>query len=587
VHPAHRFIALAATIAAVALASAAQAAQPGLFISSYELGRVDQGLSTGAKEITMLVHWPSSQPDKPNQLDKAYMDALTAAVLRINNAGRGVHLIFAGSPPWANGGHSDDLNYAPTPDHDQDFADWIASVVKEIKQAGGKVDRIQPWNEPDDPQYWKPQPSDVNRYASMLSKTYDAVKDPAKGDPRVQVMTAATAGNDYRWLEQLFPLAPGKFDAVAVDNTNSCATAGPDSVYREADGRLGRFTYMGFLEVLKVMDAHGLQNMPLIFASSAWSSTNGGPTSCTRGSFAGLKPDGVSEDEQARLMKVAFSCMANYARIPVIEWFRLEDTSDDPLNEFNHYGLFRVDGSPKPSLQAFKDLVASNGGSPGFCADLTPATVQIVQPVAGQKFDDRLDFQVKASDADGVGLARLSLYSPLSTNSIRNFTGTVNNDQVYGMTPWFGSRDLPLGKHTLRVDALDTNGNVASATVEVEKVKAGSLKGTRTVRYATPKKPLSKSCTQKARKRTCTVNFGTVQGVQPGPTISGKVNVEWQWRNKKRKWRKLVGGTKPANKPLVFTATLPQRGNWRVRAVFEGSGEYKSGSSRYYTFTAR
>jgi hypothetical protein len=287
-------------------------------------------------------------------------------------------------------------------------------------------------------------------------------------------------------------------------------------------------------------------------------------------------------------MRTSFACLANYPRVPVAEWFRLEDDDDDPLNEYNHYGLFRVDGSSKPSLSAFKDLAASNGGAPGFCADLTPPTIKIIAPVPGQRFEDRVDFRVSANDVGGVGLARVSLLSDLTPDLIRHFTDSLANDQVYGLAPWFGSRDLKLGKHTLRVAALDKNGNVANATVEVEKVKPGTLRGTRAARYAMPKKVLAKNCTKKARPRKCTANFGLLKpAVAGGPSINGKVSVEWQWFNKKRQWRKLAGGTKSANKPLTFTATLPQKGRWRVRVVYKGAEEYKGTTSKFFTFTAK
>ena len=166
----------------------------------------------------------------------------------------------------------------------------------------------------------------------------------------------------------------------------------------------------------------------------------------------------------------------------------------------------------------------------------------------------------------------------LSVDSIRNFD-PLPDGQVYGLTPWFASRDLKVGKHALRVDAVDRNGNVGTVSVAVEKVRPGTLKGTRAARYTRAR--------VRCRGRTCTADFGRLAAVKAGPSIGGKVSVEWQWRNKKRKWRKLLGGTKAANKPLVFTAKLRKKGHWRVRAVYKGSGQYKAVKSKFVNLTAR
>jgi len=581
-------LALATTLLALAFAATAQAASPGLVVSGYDPADVDRGLATGAREIVLFVNWASFEPVSAGAVDASLASALTGAVKQVNAAGRRVLLIVNGAPPWANGGRTDDADYPPLPERDQDFANFVGRLVHDIHAAGGRVDRLQPWNEPDDPQFWKSQSPDVDRYVSLLTKTYDAVKDPLRGAPGVQVFAASTAGHNYTWIDQLLTKAGGKLDGVAVDIASSCATDGPDKLYRETDGRLGRFAFVGFLEVLKVLEQHGVPNMPLLVPIMGVSSTGGGPTSCARGAFAGKKPSGVSEAEQARLLKAQYQCLANYPRIVGANWFRLEDTAGDPdSDEFDHYGLYRVDGSAKPALQAFKDVVAADGGKPVPCADLKAPNVHISAPSPGQRFEDRLDLQVRASDRGGVGLARISLFSSKDPLLIRSFTKDLVNSRVYGLTPWYGSRQLEVGKHVLRVVALDKNGNRGSASVEVEKVAPGTLRRTRSARFVLPKRVLAKNCTTRLRPSRCTANFGRLKPVTAGPSIQDKVAVEWQWLNTKGRWRKLIGGTRPANKALVFRATLPKRGAWRVRAVYAGADEYKGVRSRFFTFTVR
>ena len=576
-------IAIATTLGALVFASPAPAASPGLVVSGYDRADIDRGLATGAREIVLFASWAAFQPAGRDQLDAPLVDILATAVKQVNAAGRRVLLIVNGAPPWANGGHTDDNDYPPLPAHDQDYANFVARLVHDIHAAGGKVDRLQPWNEPDDPQHWKGETSNVDHYVSMLTKTYDAVKHPLTGAPSVQVFAASTAGHHYAWIDELLTKAGGKLDGVAVDVASSCATDGPDKLYRAADGRLGRFTFVGFVEVLRVLEQHGLPNMPLIVPIMGVSSTGGGPTSCARGEFAGKKPSGVSEAEQARLLKAQYQCLASYPQVVSADWFRLEDTSADPDSaELNHYGLYRVDGSAKPALQAFKDIAADGGGKPGPCADLAAPNVHIGSPLRGQRFEDSLDIQVRASDRGGVGLARISLLA--DNKLIRSFTRDVVNSRTYGLTPWVRSRDLTLGKHTLRVVAVDKNGNRGSASVEVERVAPGTLQRTRAVRFALPKRVLATPCT---RLLPCTADFGRLKAVSRGPSLPGKVAVEWQWLNKQGRWRKLVGGDKPATKALLFSAALPRRGSWRVRVTYPGGGEYKPARSRFFAFSVR
>jgi len=593
-------LAAAAVLAVLLTGPPAHAASPGLVISGFDIPRVQQAISTGAEEIAMFVPWQSMQPNNPNQaIDKAYMDALTAAVREINQANRRVLLIFNGTPPWANGGQTDP-DYAPVPEHVGDYASFIARVVRDLHDAGLHVDRIQPWNEPDDPNYWKPWPEDIDRYVSMLVATYDAVKNPATGDPSVQVFAASTAGNHADWIDQLLTKSNYKLDGVAVDSASSCGTDGPDKLYRDPDGRIGRFAFMGFLEVLEVLDKHGRPNMPLIFAVMGISSTNGGPTSCARGSFAGQKPSGVSDAEQARLLKAEYQCLANYPRVTGADWYRLEDTVGDPDSaEFDHYGLYyaNADGTlstrPKPSLAAFKEIVAGGGGPAAFCADLIAPAINVISPTPNQQFDDRIDIRATASD-DNVGLGRISFFVDSAGDSIRNYTEALANGAEVGLTPWFGSRELALGKHTVRVMAVDRNGNQAAVEVPVEKVPAGTLATTLLPRLALPKRVLARNCTTRPRRgatRRCSADFGMLakpaDRAATAPSIPGKVRFEWEWRNAKRKWRKLIGGLVPAAKPLKVTVKIPKRGKWRVRVVYPGGGVYKPVTSKWVAFTAK
>ena len=90
----------------------------------------------------------------------------------------------------------------------------------------------------------------------------------------------------------------------------ACLDRGPDEFYRE-NGVLARFTFLGYRTVRDTMAAHGDGGKPIWMSELGWSSTNGSPTSCTRGTWAGQKPSGVTEANQAAFLTKAYACLAN------------------------------------------------------------------------------------------------------------------------------------------------------------------------------------------------------------------------------------------------------------------------------------
>ena len=122
--------------------------------------------------------------------------------------------------------------------------------------------------------------------------------------------------------------------------------------------------------------------------------------------------------------------------------------------------------------------------------------------------------------------------------------------------------------------------------IPVVKVTAGSLKSTLTPQVKLKSKKIM------CKKRVCKV-AGSISRAKAAkaagavPSLGGKVAVEWQFRNKKGKWRKLVGGLKPANKPFTFKAKLKLKGKWRVRVVYQGQAPWKKATSQYIAFKVK
>jgi hypothetical protein len=409
----------------------------------------------------------------------------------------------------------------------------------------------------------------------MLKAAYAGIKS---GDPAATVVAGPMTGNDYSWLENLYTAgAQGSFDVVAVHTDTSCLDRGPDEFYRE-NGQLARFTFLGYRTVHDTMVAHGDGDKPIWMSELGWSSTNGGPASCTRGTWIGQKPSGVSEANQAAYLTKAYACLANDPYVTEAAWFTLRDTTGDPVDELNHYGLLRSDGTPKPALSAFRTVAAAGGGAAGSCGDFDAPAIRVIKPAPGQQFVDKLDLSAAATDG-GVGIARIT-FSFDGGHDIRNFTDGLTNGAPVGLAPWQGSGKLALGAHTVEVTALDKNGNTSTQSIPVTKVTTLAATLTPTFKLKTKK--------VKCTHRVCAVagslsrSAAAASGVVP--SLGGKVAVEWQFRNKQGKWRKLVGGLKPANKPFSFKAKLKLTGRWRVRLVYQGQAPWKKTSSKYLTF---
>ena len=567
----------------LAIPAGAQAAAPGVNIAGAPTpDRVSEALATGAKTVRIFALWrdfepsakgeyPAGQPD----LVKVYDDAIK----QLNAGGAQPLFVVTEAPQWANGS----TDPAVPPANPADFGDFLQRFAAHNK-AIGSVSGYEVWNEPDENQFWHPGP-DAAKYTAMLKAAYAGIK---AGDPSATVVAGPMTGNDYDWLNQLYANgAAGSFDVVAVHTDTACLDRGPDQFYRENGGLLARYTFLGYRTVHDTMVAHGDGGKPIWMTELGWSSTNGGPNSCTRGQWTGQKPSGVSEANQAAYLTQAYQCLANDPYVTQAAWFTLRDTSDIPVDELNHYGLLRTDGSPKPALAAFRAVAAAGGGAAAPCGDFDAPSIRVLKPTPGQQFVDKLDLSAAASDG-GVGIARITF--AVDTNvEIRNFTdGLVNNAPV-GLAPWQGSGKLGLGPHTIIVTALDKNGNTSTVQIPVVKVAAGALKST-----LTPAVKLKTKKVKCTKKRQCTIagsmsRSAAVKALKGAavPSLGGKVAVEWQFRNKKGKWRKLVGGLKPANKPFTFKAKLKNKGKWRVRVVYQGQAPWKKTQSKYLTFKVK
>src|SRR6266536_102031 len=291
---------------------------------------------------------------------------------------------------------------------------------------------------------------DAGHYAEILKAAYPKIK---AADPQAKVLLGPLTGNNYGFLQQVYASgAGGSFDAASVHTDTACLVEPPSSFYRE-DGKVARFTFLGFRTVHDVMVANGDGAKPIWMTELGWTTTT---STCARGMWAGQKASGVTEAVQAADLAQAYHCLAGYPYVEAALWFTLKDSSGNG-DELDHYGLQRLDGSHKPSWDAFHTVATQGDTLSGPCGDFDPPAITVKSPTANTKYVAALTLSAVATDATGV--ARVTFQD--DGKEIRNYTGSDVGSGKPVTLEWQGSKNLSYGPHTLTVIALDPQGNTS------------------------------------------------------------------------------------------------------------------------------
>lgn len=440
-----RLSALALTAMALAPASA-HAALAGLNITGGAAGgpQVPGALATGAKTIRVfVVYQGGTQPDAGTLA--AYDDMVNA----INAGGAKAVIVVSGQSPPS------DINA---------FADYMGFLAQ---RWAGKVAAWEVWNEEDSALWWGIEGGDPMAYAALLRAVYPKVH------PYGAVFFGPLTGNDYDFLQAVYQVlggsSAGAFDGVAVHTDTACSLVAPDQYQRTPDGHISRFSFLGFIEVRRVMVSHGDSGKPIWITEIGWGTSTG---VCQSGAFAGKKNAGVTEAQQAAYLALAWHCLGLYPYVTNALWFTFQDGG-----EATNYGLLRTDGSQKPSYAAFKNAVAGvdpDAGQP--CGDFDGPQIKILAPAEGDAYVKDLPIKVTASDPQGV--RRITIGTEKGV--IRHFDVSARRDAARAAafptsrTEGIDWQDihhtLGVGPHQIVVSAVDSTGNTTNAAVDVFKI---------------------------------------------------------------------------------------------------------------------
>ena len=532
-----RLYLLSIVLAALLVAPAAsQAATPGVNVAGIPNATdLDQAAATGAKTVRVFAV-------RSYFNDPATYTTFQGIVTMARARGMGVIFVLTGAADGSN-----------TPPDPAAFAAFAETFATSMRQAGGAT-AYEVWNEEDANDFWGAA-VDAARYAAILKAVYPRLK---AADPGAKVLLGPLTGNNYGFLEQVYAAgAGGSFDAASVHTDTACLVDPPSSFYRE-DGKVARYPFLGFRTVHDVMAAHGDGAKPIWMTELGWSTA---ASTCSRGMWAGQKAAGVSEAQQAANLKEAYHCLASYPYVESALWFTLKETSGQG-DELDHYGLQRLDGSHKPSWDAFRTVTTQGDTLSGPCGDFDAPSLTVTSPGANEQYVQVLTIAAVATDATSV--ARITFQA--DGKEIRNFTGADVGSGKPVQLEWQGAKNLAFGKHTITVIALDQQGNTSTQTVPVTRVK--KLKATlkTTIKLGKVKR--------KGRKASVSGRVGKTAAAG----LSGKVRVYWQ-QKRKGKWKTIHGGLKPANKPFTFRQKLKRSGTWRVMIKYVSVAPYKASTA--------
>ena len=454
-------IALAAFVALTALAATAlpaRAANSGLNL------RGDWAAPAAIADVQALhpawvrifLGWYAVEPRR-GVIDTSQLDYLARGFSELP-AGTKIVVDVVGTPAWATADGS--TNVASPPRHVSDYARFVAALAQRFK---GVVEAWEIWNEEDSNPYWL---GTVPEFVALLRAAYPAIK---AADPNAQVVIGGLVGNNSGFLSALYDAgARGSFDTVALHTDTGCLTRAPGDYVRDPNGQINRYSFLAYRGVRLVMVAHGDGAKRILMTEFGWDAT---ASICNQGGFAGQKPAGVSEADQASNLLAAYHCLAQDSYIEGAIWFQYRDQNSGP---YDHMGLLRVDGSRRPVFDAFQSYTTNGDQLTSPCGNFTGPLITILKPTTQSRYAGPLLIDVSATSPAGV--RRLTLLC--DGKKIRNFTDASAPTILSGKINWMGAKHLALGSHTIVVQALDPQRNVSQVSVVVLHVLATSSRAT-------------------------------------------------------------------------------------------------------------
>ncbi len=315
----------------------------------------DQAQAAGAGIVRTTVYWSRTAQTRPanasSPFDPAYrFDDIDEFVRNAALRGMEVMLTIWGTPPWANGGKSQ--NFAPTNVADLTrFARAVATRYSGKLSGYPFVHYYTVWNESNLGQFLSPQYDAKGRavapaiYAKLYRAAYAGIK---AGNPKALVGIGETSprGRDRplgraglqetespgKFAELLSKQKPAlKFDAWSHHPYSELGRA-PTQLVRWPNVNLPQLALFG----TRLDQWFKRKNIPI------WVTEYGHETKPG-------EPKGVTTSQQAAYVRQSLQMVAKVPRVQMYIWFILRDDPTSPWQS----GLLERNGAKKPSFAVF------------------------------------------------------------------------------------------------------------------------------------------------------------------------------------------------------------------------------------------
>jgi hypothetical protein len=321
---------------ALAMPVSAHAASPGVVPDlTWGTSAEDQTRTTRLLEranvrwVRLNISWSDAEPIK-GSYNASWLARYDRAVRLSRQAGARVILMISTSPAWA----SRSSNPEAPPHNRADYARFVRMIATRY---AGRVSAYEIWNEPDLKRFWPTGPSPL-QYALLLKAAYPAAK---AGDPAGKVLFGGLAGNDYRFLERALALVPDLGSYFDVMGVHPYTWYRPESLWRNAGGRIAEDLFVAYREVRASLLAHGIDK-PIWFTEFGWATTS--------------RKGGVSAREQADYLKRAFTYIEQDRYVQVACWYSFRNYTyyRDADRWEAQLGLMKSNFRRKPAFGAFR-----------------------------------------------------------------------------------------------------------------------------------------------------------------------------------------------------------------------------------------
>jgi hypothetical protein len=428
-----------------ALLASASAAEAGVNLNSLEPSAVAQARALGVHWVRVFAPWPDLEPS-PGVHSDFWLPRFERLFATLP---KGTHVIvdFVDAPSWESGSAAPNAPPANP-------ADYAAALHYVAERWAGHVAAYEIWNEEDATAWWAGAPEPV-AYTRLLQAAYPAVKS---ADPAAKVVLGGLTGNDYDFLQGVYQAGgKGYFDAIGVHTDTACDVNSPYVFLRDSDVRLDPDSFLGYREVHATELANG-NDVPIWMTEMSWRTTS---AECSEGLFSGLKPEGVSEAQQATYLSQAYHCLAAAPYVQLGLWYPILD--EGAVDS----GLLRSNLTHKPSYAAMRSYVEHGDRLKGACGDFSGPKITVYTPTRGERYTGHLWIKVRAVDSQGIERIRL-LYDG---HLIRNFDPADHTldypRELFAEIHWSGARHISLGRHVLTILAYDRQRNVSRLSVSI------------------------------------------------------------------------------------------------------------------------